>query len=70
MTSDPTVTLTPEVYEACEQAIDGTAFTSVDEYVQFVLGETITDPGEESGRTTERPADTKEQLQALGYLDR
>jgi len=70
MTDDPNVTLTPDLYAACEQAIDGTTFDSVDEYAQFVLQEAVADPSEETGETADRPAGTEEQLEALGYLDR
>jgi len=70
MTDDPNVTLTPELYAACEQAIDGTTFDSVDEYVQFVLGEVVADPEEGTETTADRPEGTEDQLEALGYLDR
>jgi hypothetical protein len=70
MTDENTITLTPELRAACEQAIEGTEFQSVEAYVQFVLREVVTEPDAGAAESADRPAGTEDQLEALGYLDR
>jgi Arc/MetJ-type ribon-helix-helix transcriptional regulator len=70
MPSNPTVALSPELYEQCEQRIEQMDFNSVDEYVQFILSEVVkSQEGVKDDETVTRNV-TEEQLKALGYLDR
>ena len=71
MTKDPVVTVPPELYEQCEQQIEGTTFESVDEYVEFVLAEVLAPaPAMTDAEGTVSHDGTEDQLEALGYLDR
>lgn len=64
------VSLPGELYEAIESRIAGTEFTSVEEYVTFVLEEVLKDEDEEeSPFTAEDEEEVKKRLRALGYLD-
>jgi len=73
MTSDSTksVPIPAEIYRKIEQVVkEGTDFTSVEDYVTFVLKEVLTDNGEQKGAfNKEEEAEVKRRLKALGYLD-
>ncbi|KAA9398350.1 hypothetical protein Har1130_04610 [Haloarcula sp. CBA1130] len=65
-----TVSVPDDLYEQCRRNISGTEFESVDEYVQFVLS-VVGEPASENAAdsSADREVD-KDQLEALGYLDR
>jgi Arc/MetJ-type ribon-helix-helix transcriptional regulator len=62
------VSLPAELYRKIEERIGTTEFSSVDEYVMFVLEEVLKEEEEPafSGREEE---EVKKRLKALGYLD-
>jgi len=73
MTGDSTkmVSIPAELYQKIEQVVKESAdFTSVEDYVTFVLKEVLTDNGEQKGAfSKEEEAEVKRRLKALGYLD-
>jgi Arc/MetJ-type ribon-helix-helix transcriptional regulator len=56
------VSLPAELYGKIENRVRGTDFGSVDEYVEFVLGEAIKEEEEAEN-------EVKKRLRDLGYLD-
>ena len=64
------VSIPAGLYDAIQERVDGTEFTSVEEYVTFVLEEVIKDDDEdEVAFTEEDEEEVKKRLRALGYLD-
>jgi Arc/MetJ-type ribon-helix-helix transcriptional regulator len=57
-----TVFLPAELYGKIEERVGSTGFGSVDEYVEFVLGEAIKEE-------EEAEKEVKRRLKDLGYLD-
>jgi Arc/MetJ-type ribon-helix-helix transcriptional regulator len=57
------VFLPAELYGKIEERVRATDFGSVDEYVEFILGEAIRDE-------EEAEKEVKKRLRDLGYLDR
>lgn len=59
--------------EKIQERIAGTEFTTVSDYVSFVLGEVISDTGGEGEKkvsfTREDEEQVKAKLRALGYID-
>ena len=59
-----------DIYEEIEERIKNTEFSSVDEYVTYVLREVLASLEEEEEVFTEEEEEkAKERLRALGYLD-
>lgn len=59
-----------DIYEKIEERIKDTEFSSVDEYVTYVLREVLASLEEEEEVFTEEEEEkVKERLRALGYLD-
>ena len=64
------VFLSAELYEKIEERVKETGFSSVDEYVTFVLEEVLKEEGEEeTAFSKEEEEEVKKRLRALGYLD-
>ncbi|MDY6931981.1 MAG: CopG family transcriptional regulator [Halobacteriota archaeon] len=65
-----TVLLRSEIYNTIEERIKDLDFTSVDEYVEFVMTEILKDDDDEEVTfTQEEEEEVKNRLKALGYLD-
>jgi len=67
-----TVSIPIPLYEKLKKRIDGTGFTSVSDYVTYVLREVLASLEEEEKEevfTEEEEEKVKERLRALGYLD-
>ena len=62
------VLLPAELYSKVEEVVNSTDFSSVDEYVVFVMEEVLK-PDEEEGQvfSEEEEREVKERLKALGY---
>jgi Arc/MetJ-type ribon-helix-helix transcriptional regulator len=64
------VFLSAELYSRIEARVGDTGFSSVDEYVTFVLEEVLKEEGEEeTAFSKEEEEEVKKRLRALGYLD-
>ena len=64
------VFLSSELYNKIEERVRETGFSSVDEYVTFVLEEVLKEEGEgEAAFSKEEEEEVKKRLRALGYLD-
>ncbi len=66
------VPIPTELYDAIANRVKETEFSSVEEYVTFVLEEVIKDEDEDEEETPFTPEDeeeVKKRLKALGYLD-
>jgi len=62
--------LSPELYSKVEGRVKDIGFSSVDEYVVFVLEEVLSEEGqEESTFSKEEEEEVKKRLKALGYLE-
>ncbi|MCD6590352.1 MAG: CopG family transcriptional regulator [Candidatus Aenigmarchaeota archaeon] len=67
-----TVSIPVQLYEKIKQRIEGTEFSSVSDYVTYVLREVLVsleEGEEEEVFTKEEEEKVKERLRALGYLD-
>ena len=67
-----TVSIPAPLAEKVKKRIDGTGFTSVSDYVTFVLREVLAGEDEEDTKeafSKEDEEKVKERLKALGYLD-
>jgi len=67
-----TVSIPTQLHRKIKERIEGTGFTSVSDYVTFVLREVIANLEEEKKEeafTPEEERKVKERLKALGYLD-
>jgi Arc/MetJ-type ribon-helix-helix transcriptional regulator len=62
------VSLPAELYSKIEQRANAADFGSVDEYVEFVLEETVKEE-EEKALSEEEEKEVKKRLKDLGYLD-
>ncbi len=72
MSEYKTVEIPAELYERIEKRVKETEFSSVSEYVTFVLQEvlnTLEEEEEEEVFSEEEEEKVKERLRALGYLD-
>ena len=58
-----------ELYGKVEERVKATDFGSVDEYVEFVLGEVVKEEQEEKAFSEEEEKEVKKRLKDLGYLD-
>jgi Arc/MetJ-type ribon-helix-helix transcriptional regulator len=63
-----TVRIPEEVAQRLESRLEGSAFTSVDAFVAFVLGRLLDQPGG-PGFSEEDERVLKERLRSLGYID-
>ena len=65
------VPIPAELYDAIDQRVKETEFTSVEEYVTFVLEEVLKDDDDEDeiAFSPEDEEEVKKRLRALGYLD-
>ena len=67
-----TVSIPVQLYEKIKNRIEGTGFTSVSDYVTYVLREVLASLEEEEKEevfSKEEEEKVKERLRALGYLD-
>lgn len=62
------VALSTELYKQIEERAKATGFSSIDDYVVFVLESVIADE-EEATLNQEEEAELKRRLRALGYQD-
>jgi Arc/MetJ-type ribon-helix-helix transcriptional regulator len=63
-----TVFLTAELYSKVEERVKAADFSSVDEYVEFVLEEILKEEEEERAFSEEEEEMVKKRLKDLGYL--
>lgn len=64
------VFLPAELYGKVEERVKATDFSSVDEYVEFVLEEVVKEEEEEEKAfSEEEEKEVKKRLKDLGYLD-
>ena len=64
------VFLSNSLYDRIEERVRETGFSSVDDYVTFVLEEVLKEEGvEETAFSKEEEEEVKKRLRALGYLD-
>ena len=67
---DKAVFLPAELYGRIEERVKTTGFSSVYEYVIFILEEVLKEEGEEEEAfSQEEEEEVKKRLRALGYLD-
>ncbi len=67
-----TVSIPVQLYEKIKKRIEGTGFTSVSDYVTYVLREVLASLEEEEKEevfSKEEEEKIKERLRALGYLE-
>lgn len=65
-----TVSIPATLYEKVKGRIEGTEFTSVSDYIVFILREVVLEEDEEKETfTEEEEKKIKERLRSLGYLD-
>lgn len=64
-----TVSLPVPLYEKVKERIKDTGFTSVSDYVVFVLRELMSEDESEEGFSKEDEEKVKERLRSLGYMD-
>jgi len=69
MSEEETVAIPAEQYERCERRIVGTAFESVDQYVQFVVSEVLDPAAGGADEADDDRGPAEDRLEALGYLD-
>lgn len=63
------VFLPAELYSKIEERVKTTDFSSVEQYLAFVLEEILKEDEEEQSFTKESEEEVKKRLKALGYLD-
>jgi Arc/MetJ-type ribon-helix-helix transcriptional regulator len=65
---DLSIEVPDDVYDYCEETVERTDFSSVQEYVQFVLEAVCTDDGDDESANTEADRrDVDSHLESLGY---
>ena len=64
-----TVSLPTPLFEKIQEKIKGTGFTSVSDYVTFVLREILTHGTDQEAFNEEDEKKVKDRLRSLGYLD-
>lgn len=67
MTKHTTVSIPKPLYEKIKKRVEGTGFTSVSDYVTYVLREVLANLETEK-KGTENEDKIKQKLRALGYL--
>jgi hypothetical protein len=65
------VELDTDTYDSIERRVSKTEFSSVDQYVEYVMDEVITAVGANETETSEEVDEdqVKDRLESLGYLD-
>ncbi len=64
------ISIPTSLFERIEEQIEGTDFTSVSDYVAYVLNEVLTENEEETESVSKEDEERiKERLKALGYLE-
>jgi Arc/MetJ-type ribon-helix-helix transcriptional regulator len=63
-----TVFMSAELYSKIAERIKDTDFSSVDEYVEFVLEEVVSEDQSEKAFNEEEEKEVKKRLKELGYL--
>ncbi len=63
------IALPAELVRAVEERMRGSAFPTVDAFVEFVLARLLERPGADSGFSEEDERHLKERLRSLGYID-
>lgn len=64
------VFLSAELYDKIKERVEATDFSSVEQYVAFVLEEILKEEDEEEKTSPEEAEEeVKKRLKALGYLD-
>jgi len=66
--TERSIKIPEEVASRLEGRLEGSAFTSVDAFVTFVLGRLLEEPGG-PGFSEEDERALKERLRSLGYID-
>jgi hypothetical protein len=66
--AERTIKIPEEIATRLESRLEGSAFTSVDAFVAFVLGRLLEQPGG-PGFSEEDERALKERLRSLGYID-
>lgn len=62
------IAISRELYERCKRFVEERGgFGSVEEFVEFVLGEVLSEE-EESAQLSEEKREVEERLKALGYI--
>ncbi|MFP3300257.1 MAG: ribbon-helix-helix domain-containing protein [Thermoplasmatales archaeon] len=64
-----TVSIPTPLFEKIQKKIEGTGFTSVSDYVTFILREILAHSNDQEAFTEEDEKRVKERLKSLGYLD-
>jgi hypothetical protein len=71
MYSETTIEISQELYRKIRAKLDESGFDSVDEYVEFVMNEFVSESEEGAGQPDVSEDDEKkikERLRSLGYL--
>jgi len=63
------ISIPTSLFEKIKEQIEGTEFTSVSEYVTYVLGEIIAEDEERKFSSEKDEEKIKARLKALGYID-
>ncbi|MFC1968113.1 CopG family transcriptional regulator [Chloroflexota bacterium] len=63
-----TISLPTELYQRIEERVKATEFSSMDEYVSFVLEELLKEDEEKTVLDDQDEEEVKKRLRALGYL--
>lgn len=64
------VPISESLYNEIKDRVEGTGFGSVEEYVDYVLREVVTEDEEEEEEFSEEDEEkVRERLRALGYMD-
>ncbi len=64
-----TVSIPTPLFEKIQDKIKGTGFTSVSDYVTFVLREILAHGNDQEAFNAEDEKKVKDRLRSLGYLD-
>ena len=64
-----TISIPAQLFERIKKEIKGTGFTSVSNYIIYVLKETLAESEEEESFTKEHEELVKARLRALGYIE-
>ncbi len=63
------ISISEKLYKKIKDRVEGTGFESVEEYVDYVLREIVTEDEEEEEFSEEDEEKVRERLRALGYMD-
>lgn len=63
------IAISRELYERCKRFVEERGgFGSVEEFVEFVLGEVLSEEEESAQHSEEEKREVEERLKALGYI--